>query len=220
MNRILITALALPLLALAAPTAASAQSPARWDLDLGIAAGPETLPAALRTLSVRPTDTALGVGAGLRLTVGRIGPFSVEGRASIHSGDTYMYVVNPNEPIGQHLLVIREESTVMPGPQAAWDLRLRFDPGEAGGVWTLGGGLMTEGVRYIAGSTGHRWRDGRIGIELDLGAYQIPWRTRTLMYEVPEEPGPFIFESYTTTYSSRWDLGLALRLVYTFDLWS
>lgn len=191
---------------------------------VGVSAGPESMPAALRTSQRDPHTQAPGVGGELRLSVGRLGPLSLEGRAGLHSGELRGYQVrNPNASIEDPLAMVRERPDVQPGPQATTDLRLRLDLGPESGptqAFTLGGGLMTGGVRYLAGSLGHRWGAGGVGVELELAAYEIPWQ-RTVVFFTSEDPsgdGPFMVDHVVRSSLNRLSLGLGLRLVYSLRL--
>lgn len=203
----------------AGPGRAQAQEPIV--VQLGISAGPESMPAALRTSARDPNSQAPGVGAEVRAAVGRVGPFSVEGRAAIHSGEIQGYDVPNLNDIDPTRRFVDERPTVGSGPQAAWDIRLRLDGGREDGPrqsLTLGGGLMTEGVRYLAGSTGRGW--GGIGVELEVAAYEVPWRRTELTFSLtdPYVEEALVYEGSNTTYFRRWTLGLGLRVVYWRDI--
>ena len=199
--------------------------PTEFSVRFGIAAGPDFIPAALRTETMTPQGPAAGIGGGVRVSVGRVGPLSIESRLALHSGSD-IAVANPNEPGYPTLMLLWEEPHVSAGPQASWDVRLRVDPvtdAPAGPTFTVGGGLMTEGVRYLAGSTVHFWHESPLGLELEVTAYRIPWKRVELHYaaigESTGDPVLFDFDHRETTYSKRWSLGFGLRVVYAMDLW-
>lgn len=215
---------ALAILATLATAAAPLGAQGPLIVRVGVSAGPESMPAALRTSERDPHTQAPGVGGELRLGVGRLGPLSLEGRAGLHSGELRGYeVVNPNAPADYSLSMVWERPDVRPGPQATADVRLRLDLGPEAGptqAFTLGGGLMTGGVRYVVGSMGHRWGSGGVGVELELAAYEIPWK-RTQVFFTSEDPygeGPFFFDHAVRSSLNRLSLGVGLRLVYSLRL--
>jgi hypothetical protein len=209
--------LALALVLLSVPTGATAQIPWQPQLRLGLTAGPDLVPAAMRKYHVDPHESALGFGLAARAAIAVAGPAGVEGRVGISSGPA-LPVVNPNEP-GLSGTLELERSAVTPSLQAFWDLRLRLVAPSGSTVGTLGGGLMTENIRFIVGSVGHRWGPKRaFGVDLEVAAYDLPWQR--IVYDVHADGSTSSSDPVYTlgdvhaSHIRRWDLGVGLRFVY------
>lgn len=207
------------------PLAVGTGEVAGQELTVGFSLGPELGPAAIRESCIPADEMASGVGADVWAAWNVGASFGVQLRTGVQSrigftctnlsGGSAEYVTFPTG-------MVRIDASSLRGPHARIEARARLDFGKTPRrFFTMGAGILTNGVMYAVESAGIRSAPGRhvVGVEVDLAVYRVPWARETREWRLVNKNPP-IAEVTSRSFERhhRWLPELRLRFFYELGL--